>query len=50
MAATIPGAELVVIPNAGHSPQFENPAAWLAALDGFLDAQLRESPAAEPRR
>jgi len=36
MAATIPGAELVVIPNAGHSPQFENPAAWFAALDGFL--------------
>ena len=29
MAATIPGAELVVIPDAGHSPQFENGAAWL---------------------
>ena len=24
-AATIPGAQLVVIPDAGHSPQFENP-------------------------
>ena len=29
MAATIPGAELVVIPDAGHSPQFENGPAWL---------------------
>ena len=46
MAETIPGAELAVIPDAGHSPQFENPAAWLAALEHFLDAQLRESPAA----
>lgn len=44
-AATIPGAELVVIPDAGHSPQFENPAAWLDALERFLDARLRESPA-----
>ena len=32
MAATIPGAELVVIPDAGHSPQFENGPAWLDAL------------------
>jgi pimeloyl-ACP methyl ester carboxylesterase len=46
MAATIPGAELVVIPDAGHSPQFENPSAWFAALERFLDAALRESPAA----
>jgi 3-oxoadipate enol-lactonase len=38
MAATIPGARLETIPDAGHSPQFENPAAWLAALDGFLAA------------
>ncbi len=36
MAATIPGAELVVIPDAGHSPQFENGAAWLEALRSFL--------------
>jgi pimeloyl-ACP methyl ester carboxylesterase len=36
MAATIPGADLVVLPDAGHSPQFENPTAWFAALDGFL--------------
>ncbi len=36
MAARVPGARLVVIPDAGHSPQFENPAAWRAALEGFL--------------
>ena len=38
MAEAIPGAELVTIPNAGHSPQFENPEAWIAALTGFLSA------------
>jgi pimeloyl-ACP methyl ester carboxylesterase len=36
MAAAMPGASLVVIPDAGHSPQFENPEAWWAALSGFL--------------
>ena len=36
MAETIPGAELVVIPAAGHSPQFENPDAWWASLTSFL--------------
>jgi pimeloyl-ACP methyl ester carboxylesterase len=36
MAATIPGARLVVIPDAGHSPQFENPKAWIEALQQFL--------------
>jgi pimeloyl-ACP methyl ester carboxylesterase len=38
MTHTIPGANLVVIPDAGHSPQFENPSAWFAAVDGFLRA------------
>jgi pimeloyl-ACP methyl ester carboxylesterase len=38
MAEAIPGAQLVVIPDAGHSPQVENPAAWIAALEGFLSA------------
>jgi pimeloyl-ACP methyl ester carboxylesterase len=38
MKEAIPGAELVTIPNAGHSPQFENPGAWIAALTGFLSA------------
>ncbi len=35
-AARIPGARLVVIPGAGHSTYFEQPAAWNAAVDGFL--------------
>jgi pimeloyl-ACP methyl ester carboxylesterase len=36
MAAAVPGARLAVIPDAGHSPQFENPDGWWAALSGFL--------------
>ncbi|MCU0268391.1 MAG: alpha/beta hydrolase [Acidimicrobiales bacterium] len=36
MAATIPGARLVVIDGAGHLPQFEAPDAWWSALVGFL--------------
>jgi 3-oxoadipate enol-lactonase len=36
MAAVIPGAELVVVPDAGHSPQFENAPVWFAAIDGFF--------------
>ena len=36
MAATIPGADLAVIPGGGHSPQLEAPAAWWEALSGFL--------------
>ncbi len=38
MAKAIPDASLVVIPDAGHSPQFENPDAWWTALSGFLAA------------
>lgn len=38
MAATIAGARFVVIPDAGHSPQLENPRAWSAALGEFLAA------------
>jgi pimeloyl-ACP methyl ester carboxylesterase len=38
MAAAIPGATLAVIPNGGHSPQFENPAAWFEALSRFLSS------------
>lgn len=37
MAEAIPGAELAIVPDAGHSPQFENPDAWWTALCGFLD-------------
>lgn len=36
MAKTIPRARLAVIADAGHSPQFENPAAWWDVLSGFL--------------
>lgn len=45
MAATIPGAELVVVPDAGHSPQFENPRVWLEALERFL-ARVERATAA----
>jgi 3-oxoadipate enol-lactonase len=38
MAATIPHASLEVIPEAGHTPQFENSAAWWDALSSFLAA------------
>jgi pimeloyl-ACP methyl ester carboxylesterase len=33
---TIPSASLAVIPDAGHSPQFENPHAWIDAMLKFL--------------
>lgn len=36
MVEAIDGAELVVVPRAGHSPQFENPDVWYAAVDGFV--------------
>jgi pimeloyl-ACP methyl ester carboxylesterase len=36
MKAAIPVAELMVIKNAGHSPQFENPEAWIEAMTKFL--------------
>ena len=45
MAATIAGAELAVIPDAGHSPQFENGAAWLTTLREFLARVEVASPA-----
>ena len=37
MAKTIPGARLAIIPDAGHSPQFENTTAWWEALSSFLE-------------
>ena len=36
MAGEIEGAQLVIVPDAGHSPQFENPDAWIDALTQFL--------------
>jgi pimeloyl-ACP methyl ester carboxylesterase len=38
LAEGIPGARLVVIEDAAHSPQLENEAAWLAAVLAHLDA------------
>src|SRR3954453_19473090 len=49
MATTIAGAELVVVPDAGHSPQFENGAGWLHALPAFLArGDLTPPPRAPP--
>lgn len=36
MAAAIAGSTLAVIPDAGHSPQFENTDAWWQSLTGYL--------------
>lgn len=36
LAAGIPGARRVDIADAGHQPQFENPAAWIAAIREHL--------------
>jgi pimeloyl-ACP methyl ester carboxylesterase len=36
MADAIPGAALEVIPDAGHSPQFEAPDQWIDVLERFL--------------
>jgi pimeloyl-ACP methyl ester carboxylesterase len=48
VAATIPGARLAVIPDAGHSPQFENPRAWSQVMTDFLAwvARADANPAA----
>jgi pimeloyl-ACP methyl ester carboxylesterase len=43
MAEAIPGAELAVLPDAGHSPQFENTDAWWKALTDFLESLPAES-------
>jgi len=37
MVAAITGADLAIITDAGHSPQFENPEAWWSALSTFLE-------------
>lgn len=42
LADTIPGAELVVIPDAGHSPQFENPPVYQEAMERFLERVATE--------
>ncbi|HMF04702.1 MAG TPA: alpha/beta hydrolase [Acidimicrobiia bacterium] len=45
MAGVVPGAELVVVRDAGHSPQLENPRPWFDALERFL-AGIERAPAA----
>lgn len=45
MAGVIPGADLVVVRDAGHSPQLENPGPWLDALRRFLES-VERAPAA----
>jgi len=45
IASTIPGAELVLLPNLGHVPHFEAPDLFHAALLKFLKAE----PAANDR-
>jgi len=37
IVTTVPSADLVVVPGAGHSPQFENPSIWRKAMESFLD-------------
>lgn len=37
MAEAMPNARLVVLADAGHSPQFEQPEAWWRALAAFLE-------------
>jgi 3-oxoadipate enol-lactonase len=46
MARTIAGAQLAVVENAGHSPQFENGPAWLETVREFLAAVDAQSTAA----
>ncbi|MFZ4515682.1 MAG: alpha/beta fold hydrolase [Acidimicrobiia bacterium] len=36
MTAALPDVVLKIIPDAAHAPQFEQPEAWLAALNAFL--------------
>ena len=38
MAAKIPGAKKVVIPNAGHAANIDQPEAFNRAIGDFLDA------------
>lgn len=41
LVEAIPGARLARIPDAGHSPQFENPTAWAHTVTSFLEALRR---------
>jgi len=43
LASTIPGAEFLLVPEAGHSPLFENPSVFVPAVTNFLRAE-RSAP------
>jgi pimeloyl-ACP methyl ester carboxylesterase len=47
MAAALPRATYCCLPDAGHSPQFENPDAWWSAMSDFL-ASVRPTQAPAP--
>ena len=49
MADAIPGATLIVLAGAAHSPQLETPDAWWATVTDFLDA-LAERDRPRPQR
>jgi 3-oxoadipate enol-lactonase len=49
LAASIPGAELVVIKGAAHLPNIEQPEAFNAAIGDFLRRHAGVSPLDEPR-
>ena len=38
MAAKIPGATRIVVPNAGHAANLDQPQAFNAAMTGFLES------------
>ena len=44
LRAAIPGARLVVVPGAGHSPQFEAPDVWWGAVSRFVQQVTRDRP------
>jgi 2-succinyl-6-hydroxy-2,4-cyclohexadiene-1-carboxylate synthase len=37
MAARLPDARVAIVPDAGHATHLENPAAFRAAVEAFLD-------------
>lgn len=45
MAEALPDARLVVVPDAGHCPQFEHTAPWWEAVSGFLVEATAPAPA-----
>ena len=50
LAAAIPGAELVISPGAGHSPQLEAPEAWRTAVMSFLTTLSSPTRGSAPSR